>query len=133
MTRRPKQDERLRAKRIRDHVKVLEFLMDTNNLKSTATGGNLETPQKLITFYAGYLAMRRIWNVVKKDWAEGKKRTGDKVLDKELEKTHETDKTSIIYRIDKEIAHPLGLETSTLFRISKFKYWGKKFLKLAQT
>jgi len=32
------------------------------------------------------------------------------------------------YRIDKEVAHPLGLQTSTLFRVSKFKYWGRKFI-----
>jgi hypothetical protein len=49
--------------------------------------------------------------------------TGDKEIDKDKNEPH-----SIVYRIDKEVARPLSLGTSTLFRISKFKYCRKKFL-----
>ena len=123
MPQRNPQDARLRTKRIEDHVKVLKFLMATDNLKNNATG-RLESPQKLVIFYAGYIAMRRIWE---EKTNHGTIQTGDSELD-----TNKKDECSIIYRIDKEVAHPLGLETSTLFRISKFKYWGRKFLHLCE-
>ena len=97
--------------------------MDTNNLKNGAIG-RLESPQKLVIFFAGYIAMRRMWEVKTKG---GDIKTGDSDLDRNKNK-----KESIIYRIDKEVAHPLGLETSTLFRITKFKFWGKKFLKACE-
>lgn len=119
MPNRKSQDAKLRAKRIQDHAKVLRFLMDTKNLKNNAVG-RLESPQKLIIFFAGYIAMRRMWEVKTN---HGAIKTGDPDVDKD-----KNDKDSIIYRIDKEVAHPLGHKTSTLFRISKFKYWGKKFL-----
>ena len=119
MPKRERQDARLRKKRIQDHAKVLRFLMDADNLKNSATG-RLESPQKLVLFFAGYIAMRRMWEVKTN---HGSSKTGDPELDRDK---NETD--SIIYRIDKEVAHSLGLQTSTLFRITKFKYWGKKFL-----
>ncbi len=121
---RQSQDASLRDKRIQDHAKVLRFLVDTNNLRVSATG-KLESPQKLIIFFAGYIAMRRIWELKTK---RGTIATGDCELDKD-----KTDPNSIIYRIDKEVAHPLGLQTSTLFRIEKFRYWGRKFLDLCKT
>ena len=120
MSRRNPQDAKLRQKRIQDNAKVLGFLMDTNNLEKSATG-QLESPQKLVVFFAGYIAMRRMWEVKTNG---GKSQTGDPDLDKAKNRDD-----SIIYRIDKEVAHPLGLKTSTLFKIAKFKYWGKKFLK----
>ena len=123
MSGRQKQDTRLRNKRIRDHAKVLTFLMDTNNLRNNATG-RLESPQKLVIFYAGYIAMRRMWEVKTN---HGKIRTGDQELDK-----CKKDEDSIIYRIDNEVAHSLGYKTSTLFRIANFKYWGRKFLHLCE-
>ena len=123
MPSRQAQDYQLRDKRIQDHAKVLRFLMDTKNLRDTTTG-KLESPQKLVTFYAGYIAMRRIWEV---NTNHGTIPTGDREIDK-VKNPHD----SIIYRIDKEVAHPLGFKTSTLFRISKFKFWGKKFLKLCE-
>lgn len=119
MSKRTAQDARLRNKRIQDHAKVLRFLMDTNNLKNSATG-RLESPQKLVIFFAGYIAMRRMWEVKTN---HGDIKTGDPDLDRD-----KNDKESIIYRIDQEVAHPLGHETSTLFRITKFKFWGRKFL-----
>jgi hypothetical protein len=124
MPQRNPQDPKLKNKRIRDHAKVLRFLMHTDNLTKNATG-RLESPQKLVIFYAGYIAMRRIWEVKTNG---GKIPTGDPEFDKDKNK----DKDCIIYRIDKEVAHPLGLETSTLFRIAKFKYWGRKFLHLCE-
>ena len=119
MSKRRPQDQRMRRKRIQDHAKVLQFLMDTNNLKNSATG-RLESPQKLVIFFAGYIAMRRMWEV---KTIHGAIQTGDPDLDRD-----KNDKKSIIYRIDKEVAHPLGHQTSTLFRIAKFKFWGRKFL-----
>jgi len=116
---RPPQDAMLRQKRVEDHAKVLRFLMETDKLKNSATG-RLESPQKLVVFFAGYIAMRRMWEVKTN---HGDTPTGDKEIDKDKNEPH-----SIMYRIDKEVAHPLGLRTSTLFRISKFKYWGTKFL-----
>src|SRR5688500_12221322 len=120
MSGRTPQDANLRKKRIHDHAKVLRFLLDSNNLKKRATG-RLESPQKLVVYFAGYIAMRRMWEV-KTNHAETP--TGDPYLDKDKKQ-----EDSIIYRIDKEVAHALGLRTSTLFQIAKFKYWGKKFLK----
>ena len=119
MSKRKAQDAKLRDKRIQDHAKVLRFLMDTNNLKNSAVG-RLESPQKLVIFFAGYIAMRRMWEVKTN---HGKFKTGDPDIDKD-----KNDKDSIIYRIDKEVAHPLGHETSTLFKITKFKFCGKRFL-----
>ena len=123
MSKRKAQDAGLRNKRIQDHAKVLRFLMDTNNLKNSATG-RLESSQKLVIFFAGYIAMRRMWEVKTN---QGNIETGDPDLDRDT-----NDKESIIYRIDKEVAHPLGHETSTLFRITKFKFWGRKFLQACE-
>jgi len=123
MSKRKAQDVRLRKKRIQDHAKVLRFLMDTNNLKDSAVG-KLESPQKLVIFFAGYVAMRRMWEVKTN---HGEIKTGDPDID-ENKKAND----SIIYRIDNEVAHPLGHETSTLFRITTFKFWGRKFLKACE-
>ena len=117
------QDQKLRNKRIKDHVKVLEYLLNRDNLTRTGTG-KLESPQKLVIFFAGYIAMRRMWELKTN---HGKNATGDPELDKD-----KNDATSIIYRIDKEVAHPLGYQTSTLFKIAKFEFWGAKFLKFCR-
>jgi hypothetical protein len=121
---RQSQDASLKTKRIQDHAKVLKFLMNTDNLRDYATG-KLESPQKLIIFFAGYIAMRRIWEVATD---HGRTSTGDGMLDMK-----KTDPNSIIYRIETEVAHPLGLQTSTLFRITTFRYWGRRFLRLCET
>lgn len=71
MPKRNTQDQSLRKKRINDHIKVLRYLMD--NLKESSTG-KLESPQKLVIFYAGYIAMRRIWEIKTKD----ERRKGEK-------------------------------------------------------
>jgi len=121
MADRQAQNAKLRAKRVKDHVKVLRFLLDS--LKSQATG-ELESPQKLAVFFAGYIAMRRMWEVKTN---HGRLKTGDDEIDRS-----KNEKGSIIYRIEKEVAHPLGLETSTLFRVAKFKYWADKFLQACE-
>jgi hypothetical protein len=90
-----------------------------DNLKNIATG-RLESPQKMIVFFAGYIAMRRMWEVKTN---HGETPTGDPEIDRD-----KNEPGSILYRIDKEVAHPLGLETSTLFLVTKFKYWGRKFI-----
>jgi len=114
-------DAKLRAKRIKDHVKVLRFLLQS--LETQATG-ELESPQKLAVFFAGYIAMRRMWEVKTN---HGRLETGDAEIDQ-----GKSDKHSIIYRIEKEVAHPLGLETSTLFRVANFRYWAEKFLQVCE-
>ena len=93
--------------------------MNPDNLKNIATG-RLESPQKVVIYFAGYIAMRRMWELKSN---RGTTKIGDPELDKD-----KNDATSIIYRIDKEVAHPLGLSTSTLFKVVQFKYWGRKFL-----
>jgi len=122
MSERVPQDQELKKKCVNDHIKVLKYLMNTNVLKNSATG-KLESPQKLVIFYAGYIAMRRIWEL---KTAGGKKKSGDFEIDENR------NNNSIIYRIDKEVAHPLGNRTDTLFRIKTFKYWAKKFLKVCK-
>lgn len=113
------QDMTLQSKRRRDDVKVLAHLMNRRTLKGAATG-RLESPQKLVIYYAGYVAMRRILETKSEN---GTPKTGDEELDLKSDDPH-----SLIYRIDKEVAHPLGCQTSTLFRVAKFKYWGSKVL-----
>jgi hypothetical protein len=120
MPARPSQDRILKIKRLKDDVKVLTYLMDRSNLRNRATG-RLESPQKLVIFYAGYIAMRRLWETKTE---HGKISTGDPELDAD-----KNDPNSLIYRIDKEIAHPLGFPTSTLLRVNKFMYWGRKIIK----
>ena len=122
MPERNPQDEKLRKKRIRDDMKVLTYLMDKDTLKNSATGIG-ESPPKLVIFYAGYIAMRSLWEIKTED---GKKKnaTGDQKLD-----MNKSNPDSLIYRIDKEIAHPLGYPTSTLLRVANFKYWGRKILR----
>ena len=123
MPRGQKQDQKLKDKRTRDDIKVLNYLMDKNNRDKLATG-RLESPQKLVVFYAGYIAMRRLWETKTN---RGKLKTGDKELD-----AAKNEPGSFIYRIEKEIAHPLGYQTSTLFKVTKFKYWGKKILAMCR-
>lgn len=123
MAKREKQDQKLKAKRTRDDLKVLTHLMKKDTLKNGAIG-RLESPQKLVIFYAGYIAMRRLWEA-KTD--NGDLKTGDTELDRK-----KSDPKSFIYRIDKEIAHALGLPTSTLLKVAKFKYWGKKILAMCE-
>lgn len=123
MPKRDKQDAMLKAKRTRDDLKVLTYLMARDTLKRLATG-SLESPQKLAIFYAGYIAMRRLWETKTKN---GSVKTGDADLD-----VKKGDPNSFVYRIDKEIAHPLGLPTSTLLRVATFKYWGRKILAMCK-
>ena len=82
MADRKAQDPNLRAKRIKDHVKVLRFLLES--LRSQVTG-KLESPQKLAVFFAGYIAMRRMWEV---NTESGKFKNGDAEI-RELSETSE--------------------------------------------
>ena len=123
MSKREKQNQELKEKRTRDDIKVLTHLMNPSTLKSGAIG-KLESPQKLVIFYAGYIAMRRLWETKTNN---GELKTGDPELD-----AAKNDPTSFIYRVDKEIAHAIGLPTSTLFKVAKFKFWGKKILEICR-
>lgn len=98
--------------------------MKKSTLKSGTTG-KLESPEKLVVFYAGYIAMRRLWEAKTE---KGNLRTGDP----ELDKGKGGDDPEFIHRIDMEIAHPLGHPTNTLLKVRKFKYWGKKILAMCE-
>lgn len=120
MAPRTKSDPKIRDRRVANDIKVLQYLMD--NLRSI-TPGSLESPQKLATFYAGYTAMRSLWDV---KTHKGKRSTGDAALDGEMSR----DPGKLIFRIDQEVSHSIGAHTKTLLRVSTFKYWGKKLLHL---
>ena len=119
MPRRTKTDPTLRLKRVNRDIKVLKYLSE--NIDTLATGG-LESPEKLTVFYAGYTAMRSIWEV-KTD--KGKKKTGDAKLDEEMK--NETGK--MIFRVNQEISHSIGNHSKTLLRIAPFKFWAKRVLR----
>ncbi|OHB66496.1 MAG: hypothetical protein A2V70_17935 [Planctomycetes bacterium RBG_13_63_9] len=120
MATRKKTDRKVTQKRLQNDVKVLRYLLD--NISRLATG-QLESPQKLMVFYAGYTAMRSLWDI-KTD--KGKLSTGDTELDDKLKR----DPGKFIFRVNMEIAHSIGEHTQTLLRVATFKYWAKKFLGL---
>ena len=76
-----------------------------------------------MVFYAGYTAMRSLWEVKTR---KGKLSTGDAKLDDELKR----EPGKFIFRVDMEISHSIGEHTNTLLRVVTFKYWAKKFLGL---
>jgi len=106
------------AKRIKNDVKVLKYLLA--NLKSVTTG-RLESPQKLAAFYAGYTAMRSIWDAKTNN---GNVSTGDPSLDAEMKNTP----GKFIFRVNKEVSHSVGKHTKTLLRVATFRYWAEKVL-----
>ncbi len=118
MPKRTPSDKPLVQKRLSNDLKVLKFCLD--NIQELAHGG-LESPQKLMLFYAGYTAMRSIWDV---KTSRGKVSTGDPDLDDELK----NDPGKFIFRVNMEISHSIGEHTSTLLRVNKFKFWAKTFL-----
>ncbi len=120
MATRKKTDQKLSQKRTRNDVKVLRYLLD--NIGELAQG-RLESPQKLMVFYAGYTAMRSIWDAKTRG---GKLPTGDAQLDAELRR----EPGKFVFRVDVEISHSIGEHTKTLLRVVTFKYWAKKCLGL---
>ncbi len=123
MENRTPQNAAVRMRRMREHMNVLKYLLDPETLRSRATGKGC-SPEKLVCFFAGYVAMRRIWELKTEN---GKVEVGDREIDRK-----KTEEGSIIYRIEKEVCHCLGYDTCTLFKVAKFKYWGKKFLAIAE-
>jgi len=113
-------DPNLVQKRTENDLKVIKYLVE--NIGELAKG-QLESPQKLMVFYAGYTAMRSLWEVKTR---KGKVSTGDATLDHELKR----EPGKFIFRVDKEVAHSIGEHTRTLLRVTTFKYWGKRFLRL---
>ena len=113
-------DPTVTAKRVKNDVKVLRHLLA--NLKSV-TPGPLESPQKLVTFYAGYTAMRSLWEVKTNS---GKLSTGDSVVDAEMRNAP----GKLIFRVNMEVSHSLGEHTKTLLRVATFRHWAKKALAL---
>ena len=117
---RTRTDPTIEAKRVDNDIKVLKYLLE--NLTSVTTG-RLESPQKLAAFYAGYTAMRSLWDVKTN---KGKRSTGDAALDAEM--TREPGK--FIFRVDNEISHSIGKHTNTLLRVITFRYWARTVLAL---
>lgn len=121
MAKRKKTDARLRRKRLNNDLKVLRYCLE--NLDKLATGG-LESAAKLTVFYAGYTAMRSIWEI-KTD--HGKNIPTDPKLRQHLRKD---DPDGLIFRTNQEVSHSIGNPTKPLLRVTTFRYWAKTILKL---
>ena len=115
---RGKTDSAVVDKRLQNDLKVLRYLLD--NVQTLAVG-KLESPEKLSMFYAGYTAMRSIWEVKR---SRGEIPTGNPALDSELR----NEPGRFIFRVNKEVSHSIGEHTKTLLRVTTFKYWAKLFL-----
>jgi hypothetical protein len=115
---RSKTDPAVVQKRLQNDFKVLRYLLD--NVQTLAVG-KLESPAKLSLFYAGYTAMRSIWEVKTN---RGTTSTGNAKLDSELQ----SDPGKFIFRVNMEISHSIGEHTKTLLRVTTFKHWAKLIL-----
>lgn len=120
MGKREKQDQGLIDKRVANDLKVIRYLMD--NVSHLASG-QLESPAKLTVFYAGYTAMRSLWEV---KTSKGERSTGDPKLDGIIK----SEEGKLVFRINMEISHSLGVESKTLLRVVTFKFWAKHFLRV---
>jgi len=123
MAERKKTDHELREKRVQRDLKVLRYLYDN---VGTMASGRLESPEKLVLFYAGYTAIRSIWDA---RTCGGKKPTGNRRLDEEMK--NETGK--LVFRVNMEVSHSIGKHSKTLLRVVTFKYWAKRVLKQWET
>jgi len=120
---RKKQDPNIMQVRVENDLRVIKYCRD--NI-STLGKGRLRSPSKLMVFYAGYTAMRSLWEV--------KTNRGDiPTGDPELEKDFKNPPAKFIFRVEKEIVHSIGEHSDTLLRVRKFKYWADKFLTLYGT
>lgn len=113
-------DSALTAKRVDNDIKVLRYLL--NNIESV-TPGDLESPQKLAAFYAGYTAIRSLWEVKTN---RGKIPINNAKLDAEMRR----DTGKFIFRVDVEVSHSIGEHTKTLLRVTTFRYWARQVLAL---
>ena len=118
MAERKKTDAKLREERIQRDLKVLTYLFDNTDQFNV---GKIESPNKLVMFYAGYTAMRSIWEVRTNG---GKISTDDSSLDKGLQNKE----GKMIFRVNMEISHSIGINSKTLLRTVTFKYWAKIIL-----
>jgi hypothetical protein len=123
MGKRDKTDAGLREKRVHNDLKVLRYLV--KNVRELAVG-RLESPQKLATFYAGYTAMRSLWDVKTNG---GKLPTGDPELDEQLKKNS----GCFIFRVNVEISHSIGEHSKTLLRVTTFRFWANRLLAIWDT
>ena len=124
MATRQRTDMKLRDERLKKDFEVLRFCLD--NLSSLATGG-LESPAKLMVFYAGYTAMRSIWEI-KTD--HGKTIPNDADVRDHLKKD---DPDGLVFRTNTEVSHSIGRPSKPLLRVTTFRFWAKKILKLWDT
>ena len=129
MGRRDAQNQRLLDRRIKNHLKVLKYSLE--NIGKQGTGG-LESPSKLTFMFAGYTAKRGLLQLETQNWNQP---TGDSVLDsiavgEPAKKARKHDKENFLFRVDKEVAHPVGRETKPLLRVTTFRYWGRRVLAL---
>lgn len=129
MGRRDPQDQGLLDRRIKNHLNVLKYSLE--NVGKQGTGG-LESPSKLTFMFAGYTAMRALLQIKTRNWADP---TGDAVLDSiaigdAAKKARKEDKENFLFRVDKEVSHPVGRETKPLLRVTTFRYWSRRVLAL---
>jgi len=120
MSKRIPSDQAIKAKRIANDVKVIRHVLE--NLETLATG-KLESAQKLMTFYAGYTAIRSLWDAKTRG---GKVPIADPKLNAEMQRRG----GKFIFRVDVEISHSIGEDTNTLLRVVTLRYWSRKALML---
>ncbi len=108
-------DAELVQRRIESDRNVIQHLL--GHLDEFAIG-KLESPQKLVAFYAGYTAMYRLVYVKTRLL---KQCTGDPELD---------DRGCFLRRVTDEVFHSARAESNTLLKVAVFRYWAKKVLAL---
>ena len=121
MAKRAKGNDSLRNERLEKDFKVVRFCLD--NLDELAKG-KLESPEKLMVFYAGYTAMRSIWEIKTK---HGNDIPDDPKVAQHLKKD---DPDGLIFRTNTEVSHSIGRPSKPLLRVATFRFWAKKILEM---
>ena len=121
MAQRKKGDDTLREERLEKDFKVLRYCLE--HLDELAKG-KLESPEKLMVFYAGYTAMRSIWEVKTK---KGKYIPDDQKVAQAL---GNDDPDGLVFRTNTEVSHSIGRPSKPLLRVTTFRFWAKKILEL---
>ena len=102
----------LRKQQLDNDLTVLRYCFE--NLDELAKG-KLESPQKLVLFYAGYTAIRSLCDYARKQKTS---LTGNSKLDKR-----------IWDGVSRWILHSTGANEKTILRVTTFRTWARKVLK----
>lgn len=102
----------LRKKQLDNDLTVLRYCFE--NLDELAEG-KLESPQKLVLFYAGFTAIRSLCHYARKQKTS---LTGNSTLDKR-----------IWDGVSRWISHSTGANEKTILRVTTFRTWARKVLK----